>query len=144
MKKAIFLPSLLLLLLNCYLADLEEYKHLERHDDDRIDLVNTDRNYQYHQDSIHNIAFEFNFHIERVVYYDIFKTEDISKKLSSVYIADNGIRFKKGKHYYNNQLIYDHETTEGYFTIKVTAISEVDTLYKNFSFYINGFYDFLY
>jgi hypothetical protein len=135
MKKLIYLPLLLLLVLNCYLTDLEEYKQLEKHNDN-INLYGIPSTYlEIDRLRCQLIELNFQFSIKRVVHYDFFLNNDTSEQIpiSLIHIkSDNGKEIPRGEHSYENQILYDPAICSDIFTIRIQAISDVDTLVEYF------------
>jgi hypothetical protein len=131
MKVKLTLTLFVILLTNCYLSDLEEYKNLESHDDDILAL---NRLYQGSNSTSKNIFFfdiesYFDFSIKRTVTYDIYINDDTTKSTPLAYIIDSTPKeYTAGVHRLHQTVFYNILICADSLTIKARAISDVDTL----------------
>lgn len=125
-------------ILNCYLLDLDEYKHLEHHDDSiefHVGEVGFDKS---SSNTIYKeINLFFTFSIRRTVYLDFFERgNNLADKVQIFDIkSENGKVFGAGDHHYHSRLYYSPAICTNNFSIRVRAISDVDTVEQYFNLY---------
>jgi hypothetical protein len=130
MNRLLTLTLLALLFTNCHLSDLEDYKHLEDHSEDYLELISQPSYYQDYDTLIHDL-FNVNAHftIDRRIHYSFFLGMDTTIEAPQIrIIGENGKNYAQGEYSFQSWYSYDPEICSRYFTIRVLAISDIDTI----------------
>jgi hypothetical protein len=127
------LPFLIITLfnINCYLSDLEGYKHQEKHDHDIFELYPPYATSTIQNDSIteRHFTIHSNFSIKRSLYYSFYDLNDTPLPSSLIYLKNNnGILCSDGERYSACEFGWLPDLCSKAVKIKALAISDVDTL----------------
>jgi hypothetical protein len=133
------LPYLILTLLNinCYLSDLEGYKHLEKHENDIFELYPPYQTSTIQSDSVteRHFTLHSNFSIKRTIYFSFYDLNETPLQSSLIYLKNNnGILCPVGEGYSAFEFRWLPDLCSKTVKIKALAISDVDTLESSVHF----------